>query len=159
MEIVSVAAVSENGVIGREGELPWPSIPADKQQYRARTADHPVVLGRKTFDSMRDDLPGSAQIVVSRTEQTFDVPTAHYVGGVDEAVAAAEELGADTLYVLGGGAIYELFQPHVDRMVLSRVHGQYEGDSHYPDWDGDEWDLVSTEEYDRFTLEEWVRAG
>jgi dihydrofolate reductase len=158
MEIVSVAAVSENGVIGREGELPWPSIPADKEQYRARTADHPVVLGRKTFDSMRDDLPGSAQIVVSRTEQPFDVPTAHYAGDVDAAVAVAEDLGADTLYVLGGGAIYELFQPHVDRMVLSRVHGQYEGDSHYPDWDEDEWELASTEEYDRFTLEEWVRT-
>jgi dihydrofolate reductase len=157
MELVSVAAVAANGVIGEEGELPWPSIPADKQQYRARIADHPVIFGRKTFDSMRDDLPGSAQIVLSRTEQSFDVPTAHYAGDVESAVAVAESLDADVAYVIGGQAIYELFQPYVDRMVLSRVHGEYEGDRYYPEWDESDWELVETTEYDRFTLEQWVR--
>jgi dihydrofolate reductase len=157
MELVSVAAVAENGVIGEDGELPWPSIPADKQQYRSRIADHPVILGRRTFDSMRDDLPGSAQIVLSRTEQTFDVPTAHYAGDVDETVAVAESLDSEVAYVIGGQAIYELFQPHVDRMALSRVHGAYEGDRVYPAWDESDWELVESTEYDRFTLEEWVR--
>lgn len=158
MELVSVAAVAENGVIGEDGELPWPSIPADKQQYRGRIADHPVILGRKTFDSMRDDLPGSAQIVLSRTEQTFDVPTAHYAADVDDAVAVAESLDPDVAYVIGGQGIYELFQPYVDRMVLSRVHGAYEGDRFYPEWDEADWDLTSSTDYDRFTLEEWVRV-
>ena len=158
MELVSVAAVAENGVIGRDGELPWPSIPADKEQYRGRIAEDPVILGRKTFDSMRDDLPGSAQIVLSRTEQTFDVPTAHYAADVDEAVTVAESLGADVAYVIGGQGIYELFQPSVDRMVLSRVHGEYEGDRFYPEWDEADWNLVDETEYDRFTLEEWVRV-
>ncbi|MFC5367030.1 dihydrofolate reductase [Salinirubrum litoreum] len=157
MELVSVAAVAENRVIGEDGELPWPSIPADKRQYRARIADHPVILGRRTFDSMREDLPGSAQIVLSRTEQTFGVPTAHYAGDVGEAVAVAESLDSEVAYVIGGQAIYELFQPHVDRMVLSRVHGEYEGDRHYPEWDETDWELVERTEFDRFTLEEWVR--
>jgi dihydrofolate reductase len=159
MELVSVAAVAENGVIGEDGELPWPSIPADKRQYRARIADHPVILGRRTFDAMRDDLPGSAQIVLSRTEQTFDEPTAHYAGDVDEAVAVAESLDAEVAYVIGGQAIYDLFQPHVDRMVLSRVHGEYAGDRFYPEWDERDWELVETIDYDRFTLEEWVRPA
>lgn len=159
MELISVAAVAENGVVGDNGELPWESIPGDKRQYRERTADHPVVLGRRTFESMLENLPGSAQVVLSRSERSFDVPTAHHAADVADAVDVVASLGADRAHVLGGGAIYELFQPHVDRMVLSRVHGTYEGDTSYPEWDDSAWDLAEREEYDRFTLEEWVRIG
>lgn len=72
IKLITVAAVAENGVIGRKGELPWPSIPADKRQYRNRIADWPVILGRRTFDSMRDDLPGTARIVSSRSVSEYD---------------------------------------------------------------------------------------
>jgi dihydrofolate reductase len=157
MEIVSVAALSENRVIGREGSLPWPSIPADREQYRARVADSPVALGRVTFEAMLDDLPGSAQVVLSRSDREFDVETAHHAGSVEEAVAVAASLGAETLYVIGGAEVYALFQPHLDRMLLSRVPGEYEGDAHYPEWDADEWELAERTGYDRFTLEEWIR--
>ena len=158
MELVSVAAVAESGVIGRDGDLPWESIPADKRQYRNRVADAPVVLGRSTFESMIEDLPGSHQIVLSRSDREYDVATAHHAGGVDDAVAIAESLGAETTYVLGGAAIYELFQPHVDRMILSRVPGEYEGDASYPEWDESEWRLASSEQRTGFTLEEWIRS-
>ncbi|PSQ05393.1 dihydrofolate reductase [Halobacteriales archaeon QS_6_71_20] len=157
VELVSVAAVAENGVIGDDGELPWPSIPADKRQYRERIADDPVILGRLTFESMRDDLPGSAQVVLSRSRDAFDVETAHHAADVDEAVEVAESLDADAAYVIGGGGIYEQFQPHVDRMVLSRVHDEYEGDTRYPEWDEADWTLAASTEYDRFTLKEWIR--
>jgi len=159
MELITVAAVAENGVIGRDGELPWPSIPADKRQYRDRIADGPVILGRRTFDSMRDDLPGAAQIVLSRTESDYDIESAHHAAGVDDAVATVESLGSEQAYVIGGAGIYELFQPVVDRMVLSRIPGEYEGDTYFPDWDADEWNLVDRTAYDEFTLEEWVRKG
>ena len=159
MELVSVAAIADNRVIGDDGDLPWPSIPADKQQYRERIADDPVILGRVTFESMLDDLPGAAQIVLSRSTQEFDVSTAHHAGGVDDAVAVAEAVGADTAYVIGGAVIYDLFQPHLDRMVLSRVAGEYDGDAFYPAWDDANWQLESTTEYDRFRLEEWVRGA
>ncbi|WP_332898001.1 dihydrofolate reductase [Haladaptatus sp. CMSO5] len=158
MELVSVAALAENRVIGKDGEIPWESIPEDKQQYRARIAAHPIILGRKTFDSMREDLPGTAQIVLSRSEREFDVETAHLAHTVDEALNIAESLGDETVYVIGGGKIYELFQPHLDRMVLSRVPGEYEGDAYYPEWDEDEWTLESETTYDDFTLQEWVRV-
>lgn len=157
MELASIAAVAENGAIGRDGELPWEHIEADVRQYRARVAGHPVVLGRRTFESMLEDLPGAAQVVMSRTEREFDVPTAHHAGGVEEAVAMLEELGADVGYVLGGAEIYRLFQPHLDRMYLSRVPGTYEADSFYPEFDESEWRLVSETEHEGFTLEEWVR--
>jgi dihydrofolate reductase len=157
MELISIAAVAENGVIGEDGELPWPSLPADRRQYRARVADSPVALGRRTFEAMRDDLPGSAQVVLSRTERDYGVDTAHHAGTVEEAVDVAGSLGSDRLYVLGGGAIYALFQPHLDRMALSRVPGEYGGDTVYPDYDEREWRLAETTDYGGFTLEEWVR--
>ncbi len=158
MELVSVAAIDDTRAIGIDGELPWPSIPADKKQYRSRIADDPVILGRITFESMLDDLPGCAQIVLSRDEQSFTVPTAHHARGVDDAVSVAESLGADTAYVIGGAGIYSLFQPHLDRMVLSRVPGRHEADTFYPEWDAQSWTRKSATEYDRFTLEEWVRV-
>jgi len=158
MELVSVAALAENRVIGRGGELPWPSIEADKRQYRERIADDPVILGRVTFESMREDLPGSAQVVLSRSRREFDVDTAHDASGVEDAVDVVESLGADRAYVIGGAGIYELFQPHVDRMVLSRVDGEYDGDAYFPEWDRGSWRLADSEAFDRFTLEEWVRA-
>lgn len=157
MELVSVAAVAANGVIGRGNQLPWPSIPADKQQYRNRIADWPVILGRRTFGFMRDDPPGSAQIVLSRSESDFDIESAHHAAGVDEAVRIVDSLGESRAYIIGGADIYELFQPVVDRMVLSRVPGEYDGDAYFPDWDPDEWEIVERTSYDEFTLEEWVR--
>jgi len=157
VELISVAAVAENGVIGRDGDLPWPSIPADRRQYRERVADCPVILGRETFEAMRDDLPGTAQIVLSRSDREYDVDSAHHAAGVDDAVGTAEALGVARAYVIGGGGIYALFQPYVDRMVLSRIPGEYEGDTSFPEWDPEEWNLVETVDYEAFTLEEWAR--
>lgn len=158
MELASVAALAENSVIGNEGELPWESIPADKKQYRERVANSPVILGRRTYESMLADLPGRVQIVLSRTEQEFDVDTAYYVDSVASARELAAGFNPERAYVLGGGGIYELFQPHLDRMFLSRVHGEYNGDIYYPEWDSSEWELIEETAYDRFTLEEWVRV-
>ncbi|MFB6307920.1 MAG: dihydrofolate reductase [Haloarculaceae archaeon] len=159
VELITVAAVAENGVIGDDGELPWPSIPADRRQYRQRIADGPVIMGRRTFDAMRDDLPGTAQIVLSRSEREYDIGSAHHAGNVTEAIETVTDLGATTAYVIGGGGIYSLFQPYVDRMVLSRIPGEYEGDTEFPDWDPADWTRVDTVEYESFTLEEWVRKS
>ncbi|MFC7196949.1 dihydrofolate reductase [Halosimplex aquaticum] len=155
MELVSVAAVAENRVIGEGDEVPW-DLPEDKKQYRERVASHPTIFGRRTYEMFADP-PGSAFVVLSRTEREYDRENAYHAGGADEAVSIAESLGADTAYVLGGGAIYHLFQPHLDRMVLTRVPGEYEGDTFYPAWDENEWLLVETEEYENFTVETWER--
>lgn len=159
MELVSVAAVADNLVIGDDGELPWESIPEDKKQYRERIADKPVILGRRTFESMLEDLPGRAQIVLSRAGREYDVETAYAVQTVEEAIEQAKALDTETAYVLGGGVIYDLFQPRLDRMMLSRVPGEYEGDVHYPRWSEDEWVLVNETLFEQFTLEEWNRSA
>ncbi len=186
MRLVSVAAVAENGVIGNDGEVPWPHLSADVEQYRERVAGSPVILGRKTFESMRGDLPGSRQIVVSRSVDAVDEHTALVAGGVEAALDAARQLvddGADAgsrtdpspdgsedagsyadphtdaVYVLGGGAIYALFHPHVDGMAISHVDGAYDGDTRFPEFDETEWEVVDETDYEGFTLREWSRRG
>lgn len=156
MELASVAAIADNRVIGRDGEVPW-HLPEDKRQYRARIAEAPVLLGRRTFEAMLDDLPGRAQIVLSRTPREAPVASAEYVTDVDSAIELAANLTDATAYVIGGAAIYHLFQPHLDRMFLTRVPGTYEGDAYYPEWDDDEWRLVAETAYDGFTVQEWER--
>jgi len=158
-ELVSVAAVSENAVVGDDGGLPWPSIPADRRQYRTCVAAAPVILGRRTFESMRGDLPGTTQVVLSRTACEASLDTVQYVTGVDEAVHALDTLGAERAYVLGGAAIYDAFQPVVTRMRLSRIPGTYDGDAFFPDWDRDAWALQERIDYDDFTLERWRRIA
>lgn len=157
MEFITVAAVAENGVIGLDGELPWPSIPADRRQYRNRIKDWPVILGRPTFESMRDDLPGRTQIVLSRSDREYDIESAHIVSGVQEAIDTTQSLGSERAYVIGGATIYQLFQPQIDRMVLSGIPGEYEGDAYFPDWNPEEWTLLERTQYEEFTLEEWKR--
>ena len=159
MRLVSVAAVAANGVIGDDGAVPWPPLPADVEQYRARVADAPVVLGRRTFDAMREDLPGTHQIVVSRRLETLTEPTAVVAADAEEALALASERASDDVaYVLGGATIYELFQPFVDEMALSHVDGQYDGDARYPSWDPDEWTVAAETAYEGFTVREWHRT-
>lgn len=101
MELVSVAALAENRVIGRDDELPW-SIPEDRQQYRSRIADNPVILGRITFESMLEDLPGSIQIVMSRSDREYDLPAAFHADSVTEAIEVASFHDAEVAYVIGG---------------------------------------------------------
>jgi dihydrofolate reductase len=155
VELVAVAAVAENGVIGDGRELPW-HLPHESRRYRERVADEVVALGRRTHDMMADDPAGARRIVLSRSDREYDPPE-YLAGGVEEAVEIAGGLGADTLYVLGGEGIYRLFLPYLDRMYLSRVHGEYGGDAHFPEFDRGEWTLASETEHDGYTLEEWVR--
>ena len=156
MELVAVAALTDDRVIGRDGEVPW-DLPADRTEYRARVGDAPVILGRRTFEAMCDDLPGSAQVVLSRSVDEFDAPTARHAASVEEAIAAVEDEGAPVAYVLGGGSIYELLLPRLDRMVLSRVPGEYDGDTYFPEWDTRTWELVEETPRQGYTLETWAR--
>lgn len=157
MKLIAVAAVSENGIIGRDGELPWPSMPADKREYRSRIAHDPVILGRRTFLSMVDDLPGSVQIVMSRSARTYEQTNARHARTVNEAFEHLNDLGAERAYVIGGAEIYSLFMPYFDRLFISRVLGTYPGDKAFPDIDQDTWMINSRTPRAGYILEEWIR--
>ena len=135
-----IVAASENNVIGREGELPW-RLSDDLRRFKAITLGKPVVMGRKTWESIGRPLPGRDNIVISR-QPGFEARGCQVVASTNEAVAAAA--GADEIMVIGGSEIYALFLPEAGRVYLTRVHTEIEGDAFFCEL-GEEWALVSNE--------------
>lgn len=129
-DIVLILARADNGVIGRDGDLPW-RLPADLRHFKALTAGHPMLMGRKTFDSLPGLLPGRRHIVLTRDLEWMG-EGAEVAHDVDAAIALAD---APVLMVIGGAEIYRLFLDRADRIELTEVHVDAEGDAHiaYPD--------------------------
>lgn len=129
-DIVLILARADNGVIGRDGDLPW-RLPADLKHFKALTAGHPMLMGRKTFDSLPGLLPGRRHIVLTR-DRDWAGEGAEIAHDVDAAIALAN---APVLMVIGGAEIYRLFLDRADRIELTEVHVDAEGDTHiaYPD--------------------------
>ena len=140
-DLVLVAAVAANGVVGRDGEMPW-HYPEDLAHFKQTTTGHPVVMGRTTYESIAAQLdgplPDRTNVVLSTSDP--DLPEDVVVAeSVDEAVAAAadaaEAMDVDTAYVVGGASVYEQFLPRADALVLTEIHESYEGDTHFPGWE------------------------
>lgn len=135
MRVSLIAAVARNGVIGRDGDLPW-RIPADLRFFKQTTMGKPIVMGRKTFDSIGRVLPGRTNIVVTRNAD-FAAKDAIIVASLDDAIAAAD--GADEVMVIGGAEIYRQAVARADRLYLTEVDAEPEGDAHFPEIDRSEW--------------------
>jgi dihydrofolate reductase len=143
--IVLVAAVAENGVIGRDNALPW-RLKSDMQHFRALTWGKPVVMGRKTFLSIGKPLPGRTNIVVSR-DRGYAGPgiiVAHSLaGGLTVARADALRRGTDAIMILGGAEIFAQAMPAADRLEITKVHARPPGDTLFPAIDPGVWRLVA----------------
>ena len=142
-EIVFIVARADNGVIGRDGALPW-HLPADLKHFKALTLGTPMVMGRKTFDSFPAPLPGRRHIVLTRDRgwQAEGAEVAHDVAG---AVALAGD--APVISVIGGAEIFIQFMPLADRIELTEVHVDAAGDTLLPPFDGDYWRQARREEH------------
>jgi dihydrofolate reductase len=143
-----VAAVAENGVIGRGGALPW-RLKSDMKHFRAATMGKPVVMGRKTYVSLRKPLVGRTNIVVSR-DRIFAAPGVLAASSLDRALEVARgdalRRGAGEIAVIGGADIYAQLMPVADRLVITRVHLQPDGDTKFPAIDPDVWQEVERTE-------------
>jgi len=146
MSILSlVLAVSRNGVIGRDGGLPW-HISSDLKRFKAITLGKPVIMGRKTWDSLpRKPLPGRTNIVVTR-QGGFAAEGASVVAHVEAALALAAMENPAEICVIGGGEIYRQTLPMADRIYLTEVAMDVTGDTHFPALPASEWREVSREE-------------
>ncbi len=144
-KIVLVAAVARNGAIGAKGGLPW-RLPSDLKHLRETTWGRPMVMGRKTFDSIGRPLPGRETIVVTRDE-SFSREGVHVARSVDEALALGElratAMGVDEIMVIGGGELYRATLDRADRVVLSEVDLAPEGDAFFPQLDMTRWREVA----------------
>jgi dihydrofolate reductase len=142
MDISIIVAADENGVIGLDNRLPW-RLPADLRHFREITLGKPVLMGRKTFESIGKPLAGRHNIVLTRQDVRMEGCTV--VHSLDEAIDAAGE--AAELMIIGGAEIYRESLGLVNRIYLTRVHTAVEGDTWFPDIDYDEWFETSIEEH------------
>ena len=147
MNVAIIAAVDEGRTIGAGGKIPW-HLSADLKRFKELTMGHPVIMGRKTFESLgRKPLPGRTNIVIT-SDPKYKAEGCFVATSLHDALRAAENgaMGeAGDVFVIGGESIYKLALPIVKKIYLTRVHGTFEGDAHFPELNESEWQLVKSE--------------
>ncbi|NOW45422.1 dihydrofolate reductase [Novosphingobium sp. SG751A] len=141
--ITFVVARAANGVIGADGTMPW-HLPADLRHFKAKTIGKPMIMGRKTFESLPGLLPGRRHIVMTR-DAAWDAPGAEVAPDLNGALALAGDV--DEVCVVGGGQVYAQFMPIAHRIELTEIDANPEGDTHFPLMIGPEWVETAREEH------------
>ena len=127
-----IAAMAENRIIGRDNQMPW-HLPQDLKRFRALTSGHPVIMGRKTFESIGKPLPHRENIVITRNSE-WKAEGARTATSLEQALEMAREKNPREIFIIGGAEIYRLGLPLADRLYLTLIHQTVEGDAHFPDW-------------------------
>ena len=162
-ELTLIVAMDTAGVIGAEGGMPW-HIPDDLRWFKAQTRGKPILMGRRTFDSIGRALPQRRNLVLTR-DPGFAAPGCERVADLDEAIAAARADGAAELMVIGGAQVYALSLARAHRLLVTHIDGHYAGDTHFPAVDWSAWRLVETQsvaaagEVPAHRFMTWVRAA
>jgi dihydrofolate reductase len=147
MRLSIIAALSTNNVIGRANGIPWRQS-ADLKRLKAMTMGHHMIMGRKTWDSLGKPLPGRVMVVITRRDD-FAPEGAIVVKSLEDAIRVVEESGDEEPFIAGGADIFALAMHRADRMHLTRVHAEIEGDTFFPDFDDvSEWHLVDSEHFE-----------
>ena len=166
LPVCLIAALADNRVIGRDNQLPW-HLPADLKHFKALTLGKPIIMGRKTWDSLGRPLPGRLNLVVSR-QAGLQLEGAEVFASLDQALARASEWaseqGVDELMLIGGAQLYEQALAQAARLYLTRVVLQPEGDAWFPAFSEQDWSLVETEAHEAseqspaYCFETWARS-
>lgn len=158
-----IAAIARNGVIGRDGDLPW-RLPEDLKHFKRTTLGHVLIMGRKTWESLPGPLPGRHSVVLTRTPG-YRAEGARVVSSLADAIAVSDEVAGAMPIVAGGAEIYALALPRVTQMWLTRVDAEVEGDVRFPEWNEQRFTRVSSTAFSRdarhahaFVVEEWARV-
>ena len=150
MIVSAIAAVSKNGVIGRDNDLPW-KLPDDMKFFMETTSGHHVIMGRKNYDSLPSKfkpLPNRINIVITRQKE-FEAPHCIVLNDVMEAINIAESAGETELFVIGGAEIYKLAMDQTDRLYLTEIDAVVEGDTYFPSVDKTTWKEVLRKHHDK----------
>jgi dihydrofolate reductase len=163
MRISIIVAMSSNRVIGRDGQIPW-HLPDDLKRFKQLTTGHPIIMGRKTYQSIGRPLPNRTNIVLTR-DDAFDAEGCVVVHDLDAALAHAREVEDDIAFIIGGGHIYEAALPLADVLDITHIDAHVEGDTFFPLYDESVWRCVMDEAHDpddrhahpfRFARYEWI---
>lgn len=127
-----VAIALKNRVIGNQGKLPW-NIPEDLKRFKALTSGHPIIMGRKTYESIGRPLPNRTNIIITR-DSSYSAPGVQIAMSLDEALTIAEKYDQNEIFIIGGGEIFRLAMGIADRLYLTTIHGDIHGDTFFPDY-------------------------
>jgi dihydrofolate reductase len=155
--ISAVAAVGDNGVIGRGGRLPW-RYPEDLWRFKKLTSGHAVIMGRRTFESLPRPLPDRPNLVLTRDPNLRLPEGVLQFTSLEAALQACRESGEREVFIIGGAQIYAQALPLCDRLYLTQVHQNFEGDTHFPPWDPSQWKQVSREDKGELSFVTYERA-
>ncbi|MDR2556047.1 MAG: dihydrofolate reductase [Fibromonadaceae bacterium] len=136
MLISLIAAVAENGLIGKDNKLPW-HLPADLHFFKKTTLGHPIIMGRKNFESIGKVLPGRTNIVLTRNASFAEAENLKVAHSLEEAFEIARETGTDECFVIGGAEIYKEALPLCQKLYITKVHGIFEGNTFMPEFEKD----------------------
>ncbi len=156
VEVVGIAAVARNGVIGADHDIPW-RIPADWERFKALTMNHVLVMGRRTYDSIGRPLPGRVTLVVTR-DRMWRSDGVRAVPTLDEAFELAAELSPRTVFVAGGGEIYRAAWDRLTRLEITEVDAEPDGDVTFPTIDPAEWRETARTPHDGFAFVSYART-
>jgi dihydrofolate reductase len=143
--IAIVVAIAENNVIGKDNQLIW-HLPADLRYFKNLTMGHPILMGRKTYESIGKPLPGRTTVIITR-QQDFKAPGCIVVNSINEAISQAQTIDQD-VYIIGGAEIYKQALGKTDTIYLTRVHHAFEGDTFFPEIDEANWEVTSEEKHE-----------
>lgn len=138
-----IVAMSENRIIGRDNQLPW-KLPADHKRFRSLTLGHHLLLGRKTFESIGRPLPGRKMVVITR-QSDFSSPGVLVAHSLDGALELCQ--GDDEVFIGGGAGIYQEALDLADRIYLTVLHQEFEGDTLFPVYEGSDWRVTEKEDH------------
>lgn len=159
-EKIIVAAMDENNVIGKEGDIPW-HYPEDMEHFRETTTGYPVVMGRSTYESLPENyrpLPQRKNIVLTRSG--IEVPEEVSVArSLEEAWEIAEKTGKEKLFIIGGASVYRQTLDKADRMIITEIHESYDGDTFFPEWDEDNWEEVDRTDKEKLSFVTYTRQA
>ena len=140
-----IAAAAENNALGKDNDLVW-HLPDDFKRFKKLTTGHYIIMGRKTFESFPKPLPNRTHVVITR-QQDYENENCIVVHNLKDALAFARE--DEQAFIIGGGEIYKLSLPSVDKIELTRVHGEFEADAYFPNLDLNDWKLVNEEFHEK----------
>lgn len=156
MIVSLIVAMTDDKVIGKDNDLPWPRIKEDMRFFKRTTLNHIVVMGRKTYDSIGKPLPKRINIVITR-QQDLKIDGCWVVHSMQEALGRVRhytcrpEVDSEVFFI-GGSSIYRDALPFADRIYLTKIKGDFEGDTHFPEFDTDQYTQTVLDETDRATF-------
>ncbi|MCC3357084.1 dihydrofolate reductase [Bacillus sp. REN16] len=135
-------AMDKNQLIGKDNDLPW-RLPADLAYFKRVTMGHAIIMGRKTYDSIGRPLPGRENIIVTR-DTSYKAEGCKVIHSIDEIVKLREETDQE-LFVIGGAEIFKMILPYSDRLYITEIEEEFEGDTYFPAFNKNEWKVISKE--------------